>query len=88
MLHFTARDNLRLIGQHNSTKGHAHYYRSAVNARDKTETLLIVYGHRRGLGSNVYLGATTTINVGTSAAEIRRRREIFMKLSCAFDAAA
>ena len=88
VLHFTARDNLRLIGQYNSTKRDARYYRTTVNPLDKTETLSLVYGHLRGLGSNVYVGATTSKSIDAGAAEKRRQNEIFVKFSWAFDVAA
>ncbi|MEO8102749.1 MAG: DUF5916 domain-containing protein [Betaproteobacteria bacterium] len=86
--HFTARDNLRLIGQYNSVKREAAFYTTPASASEKTETLSLVYGHLRGLGTNVYVGATTSRNIDTSAAYKRRQNEVFVKVSWAFDIAA
>lgn len=86
--HFTARDNLRLIGQYNSVKRAAAFYPVLVSAGEKTETLSLVYGHLRGLGTNVYVGATTSRSVDKSANNSRRQNEVFVKVSWSFDIAA
>ena len=86
--HFTARDNLRLIGQYNSVKRGLVYYDEPVSAHEKTETLSLVYGHLRGLGTNLYLGATTSRSLDSSTDYKRRQSEVFVKVSWAFDVAA
>ncbi len=86
--HFTARDNLRLIGQYNSTKRQAAFYTTPVSANQTTETVSLVYGHLRSLGTSVYVGATTSRNIDTSAAYQRRQNEVFIKVSWSFDVAA
>ena len=86
--HFTARDNLRLIGQYNSVKRAAAFYPVPVSAGEKTETLSLVYGHLRSLGTNVYVGATTSRSVDKSANNLRRQNEVFVKVSWSFDIAA
>ncbi len=85
--HFTARDNLRAIGQYNSVKRGAIHYDTPVSAREKTEVLSLVYGHLRGLGTNLYVGATTSRSIEPSAEYKRRQNEIFVKVSWAFDVA-
>ena len=85
--HFTARDNLRLIGQYNSVKRGATHYTSPVSAREKMETLSLVYGHLRGLGTNLYVGVATSRSIEASAEFKRRQNEIFIKASWAFDLA-
>ncbi len=86
--HFTARDHLRLIGQYSSVKRDPLQYISPVTANDKTETLSLVYGHLRSLGTSVYAGASTSRNSNSSSAERHRQNEIFVKVSWAFDIAA
>ena len=85
--HFSARDNLRLIGQYNSVKRGLRYYDEVVSPHEKTETLSVVYGHLRGLGTNFYVGATTSRSLDAAADFKRRQSEIFMKVSWAFDVA-
>ncbi len=85
--HFTARDNLRLIGQYSSVKRQSAFYAAPISANEKTETLSLVYGHLRSLGTNVYVGATTSRSIDTSAVFKRRQNEVFVKVSWAFDVA-
>jgi hypothetical protein len=86
--HFTSRDNLRLIGQYNSVKRDSAFYTSTVSANEKTETLSLVYGHLRSLGTSFYVGATTSRSLDTTAGFKRRQNELFVKLSWSFDVAA
>ncbi|MEQ1515969.1 MAG: DUF5916 domain-containing protein [Usitatibacteraceae bacterium] len=86
--HFTARDNLRLIGQYNSAKRESAFYTTPVSANDKTETLSLVYGHLRGLGTNLYVGANTSRSSESNTNTKRRQNEVFVKLSWSFDVAA
>jgi hypothetical protein len=86
--HFTARDNLRVIGQYNSVERGRGFYASSVSPKEKTETLSLVYGHLRGLGTTFHIGANTTRSTEPSAQYKRRQDEIFVKASWAFDVAA
>lgn len=86
--HFTARDNLRLIGQYNSVKREAAFYATPASANEKTETLSLVYGHLRSLGTSVYVGATTSRNIAGPVEVKRRQNEVFVKVSWSFDVAA
>lgn len=85
--HFTARDNLRFIGQYNGVKRNLAYFPPGFSADQKSETLSIVYGHLRGLGTNIYVGANTSRTRDPGAAFTRRQNEIFVKASWAFDLA-
>ncbi len=86
--HFTARDNLRLIGQYSSVKRGSAFYTSPVSTNEKTETLSLVYGHLHSLGTNIYVGANTTRSIDTSIIFKQRQNEVFVKISWAFDIAA
>ena len=86
--HFTARDSLRVIGQYNSVKRGAAFYTTPVSASEKSETLSLVYGHLRGLGTSVHVGANTTRSVEPAVQFKRRQDEVFVKVSWAFDVAA
>ena len=58
--HLTARDSVRLIAQYNGTRRAPSLYESRVTPFDKTETRSLVYSHKRGLGTNFYLGRILT----------------------------
>ncbi|MBL0123925.1 MAG: carbohydrate binding family 9 domain-containing protein [Betaproteobacteria bacterium] len=83
--HFTARDHLRFIGQYSSVKRESAFYAEPVTANEKTETLSLVYGHLRSLGTSVYVGATTSRSIDSGAETKRRQNEVFVKISWAFD---
>lgn len=86
----TARDNLSLIAQTNSTRRQASFYPSG-GGKDKSEVLSIVYGHLRSLGTTLYVGATTSKSVkanNVGAISTRHQNEEFAKLSWLFDVAA
>ena len=55
--HFSARDSLRLILQSSDVKRTPALWEEPVSSREKTETVSVVFGHRRGLGASLYLGA-------------------------------
>lgn len=83
--HFSARDSLRTIWQEASTRRAPALWEEPVSARDNSDTLSIVYGHRRGIGTTLYVGATLG-RVRDADAGIRTRQsEIFVKGSWAFD---
>lgn len=84
--HFSPRDTLRLIGQYNAVRRAPSLFEASnVSPYEKTETLSLVYGHRRGLGTNFYVGATVSRSLEPSAAFRRRQSEVFAKWSWAFD---
>jgi hypothetical protein len=85
--HFTAQDSLRAIMQYNGVRRAPSLYESRVTPFDKNETISLVYGHRRGLGTNFYLGATSSRTLEPAANYTRRINEIFVKASIAFDLA-
>lgn len=86
--HLTARDNIRLIGQYNSVKRNTAFFASGFSTNEKTETLSLVYGHLRSLGTSLYVGANTSRSVEPGSGFSRRQNEIFFKASWAFDLAA
>ncbi len=93
--HFTARDTLRIIGQHNSTRRAPSLFKnvgqnsgqSQVSPFDKNEVASVVYSHRRGLGTNFYVGYTQSRTVNPANAYERKQNEFFVKWSLAFDLA-
>ena len=85
---FTARDNLRPVGQHNNARRGVSYYSEPVSPHEKTNTVSLVFGHLHSLGTNFYVGATTSKSTDTSAGFTRRQNEVFVKTSWAFDVAA
>jgi hypothetical protein len=56
-----------------------------VSARENSETVSIVYGHRRGIGTNFYVGATFARSRDPDAGLKHLQTEIFAKASWAFD---
>ena len=85
--HFSARDTLRFIGQYNGVRRNTALYKNSVSPFEKSEIASIVYGHRRGLGTNFYLGITQSRTVDPVNNVTRRQGEIFAKWSWAFDLA-
>ena len=85
--HFTARDTLRFIGQHNSTRRAPSAFKASVSSFDKNEIASIVYSHRRGLGTNFYVGFTQSRTVNPDSVYKRKQNELFVKWSWAFDLA-
>jgi hypothetical protein len=83
--HFTARDNVRIIGQYNSVRRAISQFQSPASPFEKSEILSLVYGHRRGLGTNFYVGATTSRSIDPAGHYHRHQNEIFVKWSWAFD---
>jgi hypothetical protein len=83
--HFSARDSVRTIWQAVSTRRAASLWVEPVPSRDDMKTLSVVYGHRRGIGTNVYLGATFSRNREPDAGSRRYQAEVFAKGSWSFD---
>jgi hypothetical protein len=83
--HLTARDSVRTIWQLTSTRRAPSLWEQPVSAHDSNDTVSIVYGHRRGLGTNFYAGFNWS-RVRDPDAGIRTyQAEFFVKGSLAFD---
>lgn len=89
--HFSARDTLRLIAQYKGVRRSPSLYQTNVSPHvspfEKSEIASVVYGHRRGLGTNFYLGVTQSRTIDPANGTSRRQGEIFAKWSWAFDLA-
>ncbi len=85
--HLSARDTLRFIGQYSGVRRAPSLFQTAVSPFEKSETASLVYGHRRGLGTSFYLGATVSRSLEPSVKFSRRQSEVFAKWSWAFDLA-
>ncbi len=83
--HFSPRDTLRFIGQYNGVRRAPSLYTVPVSAFQKNEIASMVYGHRRGLGTNFYLGFTSSRALDPDGNYTRRQNEVFAKWSWAFD---
>jgi hypothetical protein len=83
--HFSSRDTLRFIGQYNAVRRAPSLFESSVSPFEKTETVSLVYGHRRGLGTKFYVGATASRTLDPGAKFTRKQSEIFAQWSWAFD---
>lgn len=82
--HFSALDNLRAVWQTTSIRREPALWLTPVSARDKFDTVSLVYGHRRGLNLTAYIGTNfaRTDNAGTRRYQV----EAFAKGSWTFDA--
>ncbi len=83
--HFTARDNVRTIWQSAFIRRSPSLWEQPVSSREKTDTISVVYGHRRGLYFTVYLGATFGRTEDADAGFRRYQSEVFAKGSWTFD---
>ena len=83
--HFTARDSVRGIFQSVGIKRAPSLWEQPVPARENTETVSLVYGHRRGIGTSFYLGASFARTRVPDAATRSYQTEIFAKGSWSFD---
>lgn len=83
--HFSARDSVRAIYQSTAIRRAPSLWEQPVSARENSETVSIVYGHRRGIGTNFYVGATFARSRDPDAALKHLQTEIFAKASWAFD---
>jgi len=83
--HFTARDSVRTIFQAAFTRRAPSLWEQPVSARENTDTVSIVYGHRRGLGTNFYFGTTYSRTRNPDAGVKSYQTEIFAKGSWSFD---
>jgi hypothetical protein len=83
--HFSPRDSLRTIWQETSTRRAASLWEQPVSARDNAETVSVVYGHRRGIGANLYVGATFGRVRDPDAGVRTYQAEVFVKGAMTFD---
>lgn len=83
--HFSARDSVRTIWQSSFIRRSPSLYEAPVSAREKSDTLSVVYGHRRGLYLTLYLGATFGRTEDADAGFRRYQSEVFAKGSWTFD---
>ena len=83
--HFSARDSLRLIWQASDVRRSPSLWLQPVSAHERTETVSLVYGHRRGLGATFYLGANFARTRDADAGVRKDQSEVFAKASWTFD---
>ena len=83
--HFSARDSVRTILQHASVRRAPSLWESPVSAKENSSTVSVVYGHRRGIGTTFYLGATFGRARDADAGIRRDVAEVFAKGSWTFD---
>jgi hypothetical protein len=83
--HFSARDSVRTIWQSVATRRAPSLWQVPVSARDNAQTVSVVYGHRRGVGTTLHLGATFVRNRDPDAGIKGYQVEVFAKGSWAFE---
>jgi hypothetical protein len=83
--HFSARDSVRTIWQESWIRRAPSLWEAPVSAREETQTVSVVYGHRRGIGTSFYVGATYNRVVDPDAGVKRQQVEVFTKASWTFD---
>jgi hypothetical protein len=83
--HFTARDSVRAILQSVAIRRTPSLWPQGYPAHEDSETVSLVYGHRRGIGAAFYVGANVGRMRDPGAAFDRRQTEVFVKGSWAFE---
>ena len=83
--HFSPRDSVRLIWQEAWIRRAPSLWEQPVSSREDNTTVSLVYGHRRGIGTTFYVGATWTRALDADAGLKRYQAEVFAKGSWAFD---
>ena len=83
--HFSARDSVRAILQRSSVRRAPSLWEFPVAAHEKSSTVSLVYGHRRGIGTTFYLGATVGRTRVPDAGLRSDQLEVFAKASWTFD---
>ncbi len=83
--HFSARDSLRTIYQSTAIRRAPSLWERPVSARENSETISVVYGHRRGIGTSFYVGASFGRSRDADAGVKSYSAEVFAKGSWAFD---
>jgi hypothetical protein len=83
--HFSARDSLRTIVQTVNIRRTPSLWQQPIAAREDSETVSVVYGHRRGITAAFYVGASLTRNRIPGANVDTRQSELFAKASWTFE---
>lgn len=83
--HFSARDSLRTIWQRTSIRRAPSLWEKPVSSREQSDTLSLVYAHRRGIGLTFYLGAQLARSQDADTGFKRWQAEVFAKGSWTFD---
>jgi hypothetical protein len=83
--HFSARDSARVIWQEAWTRRSPSLWAQPVSAHEDQTTVSVVYGHRRGIGTNFYLGATFSRTRDLDLGGRAYQAEVFAKASLALD---
>ncbi|HET7729130.1 MAG TPA: DUF5916 domain-containing protein [Usitatibacter sp.] len=83
--HFSARDSVRLIWQASSARRAPSLWQRPVSARDDASTVSVTYGHRRGIGTSLYVGTTFGRQRDPDGAVRSYQAEVFVKASWGFD---
>jgi hypothetical protein len=83
--HFSARDSLRTIVQASVVKRAPSLWERPVSARDDAKAISLVYGHRRGIGTTFYVGATFGRQRDPDGLVRSYQSEVFVKGSVAVD---
>jgi hypothetical protein len=83
--HFSARDSLRTIWQSTMIKRAPTLWEMPVSPRQETQTLSLVYGHRRRIGTAFYVGMNLTRNRDALAPVKDYQAEFFVKGSWTLD---
>ncbi len=83
--HFSARDSVRTIYQSTAIRRAPSLWEQPVSARENSETISLVYGHRRAIGTSFYLGASFGRSRDADAGVKSYTAEVFAKGSWAFD---
>jgi hypothetical protein len=83
--HFSAQDSLRAIVQSVGVRRTPTLWDQAVAAREDSDTVSIVYGHRRGITAAFYVGASLSRNRVPDTGTDTRQAEVFAKASWMFD---
>ena len=76
---------MRAILQRATVRRAPALWESAVSAREDSSTVSVVYGHRRGIGTTFYVGATFGRQREPDARLERDVAEVFVKGSWTFD---
>jgi hypothetical protein len=83
--HLSAQDSVRAIWQSSFVRRSPSLWEQPVSHHEASETLSLVYGHRRGLGVTFYVGANFSRLRDPDSALKRDNAELFAKASWTFD---
>jgi hypothetical protein len=83
--HFSPRDSVRLIWQERWIRRAPSLWEEPVSSREDNTTVSLVYGHRRGIGTTFYVGATWSRALDADTGFKGYQAELFAKGSWTFD---